>query len=96
MIAARIAFSDDAKAVERDAHLEAHQAHLRSGQVRILHSGPFKAPDFTGSLVIAEVDDLATMQRFSAADPFVVHGVYGSVRIAEWTITLSTALPPAG
>lgn len=89
MIAVRIALTDDARTAEREHHLEAHKAYLRSADVRILQSGPFKAPGRTGALVIAEVDDLAAMQAFSHGDPFVVHGVYRSVEIAEWTVTLS-------
>lgn len=93
MIAVRIALTDDARTAERERHLEAHKAYLRSAGVRILQSGPFKAPGRAGALIIAEVDDLAAMHAFSNADPFVVHGVYRSVEIVEWTVTLS-AEPP--
>lgn len=71
---------------------EARPAHLArleelKAQGRLLVAGPHPAIDsedpgengFTGSLVIAEFDDLATAQSWADQDPYVSAGVYQSV-----------------
>lgn len=90
MIAVRIAFSNPRKGAERQRFLDAHKAHLRSGLVRILQSGPLAGSSASGGLVVAEVDGLDAFKSFSDGDPFVLHGVYDEVRVFEWTITLGT------
>lgn len=89
MIVIRIAYSDPENNGARAAHLQAHKDFLRQSSIRILQSGPFKAEGAaSGALIVAEVSSVGEMREFSDRDPFVVHGVYVSVVIAEWTITL--------
>jgi uncharacterized protein len=97
MIALRIALSDPSQIAARAQHFEAHRSYLRSTSLRILLSGPF-APENSapiGALIIAEVESLQELVDFSASDPFVRHGVYGEVKILNWSISLSalTELP---
>lgn len=71
----------------RPAHLERLQALQQAG--RLLLAGPFPALDsndpgpagFTGSLIVAEFDDLAMAQAWADADPYVDAGVYASVNV---------------
>jgi uncharacterized protein YciI len=93
MLAIRVALSDPAKSADRAVWLEAHKAYLRSAHIKILQSGPFKVPEgqLAGALIVAAVDSLDDLARFSADDPFVTAGVYCEVRIAEWNVTLGAA-----
>jgi uncharacterized protein YciI len=72
-----------------EARLEARPAHLErlrtlQAQGRLLAAGPLPAIDsedpgpagFTGSLVIAQFDDLAQARDWAAADPYAGAGVY--------------------
>lgn len=69
----------------RPAHLERLQALNRQG--RLLLAGPFPAIDaedpgpagFSGSLIVAEFDDLPAAQAWADADPYVAAGVYRDV-----------------
>ena len=71
----------------RPAHLERLQALQQAGC--LLLAGPFPALDsndpgpagFTGSLIVAEFDDLSTAQTWADADPYVTAGVYASVSV---------------
>lgn len=71
----------------RPAHLARLQALQQAGC--LLLAGPFPALDsndpgpagFTGSLVVAEFDDLTTAQTWADADPYVTAGVYASVSV---------------
>lgn len=74
--------------------LQARPAHLARLTVlkdagRLLLAGPFPAIDaadpgeagFSGSLIVAEFDDLAAAQAWAAADPYVDAGVYARVEV---------------
>jgi uncharacterized protein len=71
----------------RPAHLARLTALKDLG--RLLLAGPFPAIDaadpgdagFTGSLIVAEFDDLAAAQVWADADPYVDAGVYASVTV---------------
>ena len=71
----------------RAAHLARLQALLDAG--RLLLAGPCPAIDaqdpgpagFSGSVVIAEFDDLAAAREWAAADPYVDAGVYTRVEV---------------
>ena len=71
----------------RPAHLARLQALQQAGC--LLLAGPFPALDsndpgpagFTGSLIVAEFDDLTTAQTWANADPYVTAGVYASVSV---------------
>ncbi len=74
----------------RMANREAHLAYLasRPGVVRL--GGPFldAAGAMAGSLMIVEAEDLAAVQAFSAADPYVRAGLFASVEIRPWKVTV--------
>ena len=71
----------------RPAHLERLNALNDAG--RLLLAGPFPAIDspdpgptgFSGSLIVAEFEDLATAQAWAEADPYVAAGVYARVTV---------------
>lgn len=71
----------------RPLHLQRLQALQDEG--RLLLAGPMPAIDspdpgpagFTGSLIVAEFDSLASAQAWADADPYVAAGVYASVRV---------------
>jgi hypothetical protein len=90
MLAIRFALSDPARADERDALVEEHKAHLRSGHVSIVQAGPINDASgvYRGGVVVASVGSMHELRQFSERDPFVVHGVYSSVSIYEWRPTI--------
>jgi len=71
----------------RPAHLERLHALQQAG--RLMLAGPFPAIDsndpgaagFTGSLIVAEFDSLATAQAWADTDPYVTTGVYASISV---------------
>jgi uncharacterized protein YciI len=77
----------DARKAARPAHLARLEALQNEGRLRL--AGPFPAVDaidpgaagFSGSLIVAEFDDLAAAQAWADADPYVAAGVYAQVSI---------------
>lgn len=71
----------------RPAHLERLQELAAAG--RLILAGPNPAIDcadpgeagFTGSLVVAEFDNLPQAQAWADADPYITAGVYASVKV---------------
>jgi uncharacterized protein YciI len=71
----------------RPAHLERLNDLRNEG--RLLLAGPFPAIDaedpgpagFSGSLIVAEFDDLAAARAWADADPYVAAGVYAAVDV---------------
>ncbi len=71
----------------RPAHLKRLEALQAEG--RLLLAGPHPAIDstdpgeagFTGSLVVAEFEDLDAARTWADADPYVAAGVYRSVEV---------------
>lgn len=70
----------------RPAHLERLETLNREG--RLLLAGPFPIvsesttpTSFSGSLIVADFDSLATCQEWANADPYVMAGVYAQVTI---------------
>jgi uncharacterized protein len=90
VLAVRFAAASPDKLALRQTWLAQHQEHLRSGVIDIVQSGPLVKADGTpsGGLVIANVTSLDDLQRFSDADPFVIHGIYASVQIFAWARTI--------
>jgi uncharacterized protein YciI len=92
MIFCRFAYDAEAKSTERQALLEGHKAHLRSGLARVLQSGPLFSSDGSnrklGALVVFEAESVAEVEAFNARDPYVVAGVYDRVEIARWDKTI--------
>ncbi|MBC7755282.1 MAG: YciI family protein [Bdellovibrio sp.] len=83
---------------ERIEHRPAHLARLAllQNQGRLVLAGPHPAIDsidpgpagFSGSLIVAEFDDLNAAQHWAEADPFVIKGVYASVKVKPFRQTL--------
>ncbi|HAR08099.1 MULTISPECIES: YciI family protein [Halomonas] len=71
----------------RPDHLARLEALRDEG--RLVLAGPHPAVDsenpgdagFSGSLVVAEFDDLASAQAWADADPYMIAGVYASVTV---------------
>lgn len=78
----------DAPDAPRAQHYDAHKAHLALAaafDVRLVIGGPLKSPDGTaivGSLMVFEAPDAASVERYHAADPFRVQGVWHTSHIA--------------
>ena len=77
----------------RPNHL-ARLAELQN-QGRLLLAGPFPAIDsldpgaagYSGSLIVAEFDDLAAAKSWFETDPFVIAGVYANVVVKPFRKT---------
>ena len=75
-----------------------HLARLTElqNQGRLILAGPHPSIDsvdpgpagFSGSLIVAEFDDLAAAKTWAEADPFVIAGVYASVVVKPFRKTL--------
>jgi hypothetical protein len=87
IISADVADSLEKRLSARPAHLKRLQALQDEG--RLLLAGPHPAVDsdnpgdagFTGSLVVAEFDNLAAAQMWADADPYNDAGVYLNVTV---------------
>lgn len=87
IVAQDVADSLDKRLAARPAHLARLQALQQAGH--LLLAGPFPAIDsmdpgpagFSGSLIVAEFDSLASAQAWADADPYVAAGVYASVSV---------------
>ena len=83
---------------KRLAHRPEHLARLTAlqNEGHLLLAGPFPAIDsvdpgpagFTGSLIVAEFNDLQAATEWANADPFVAAGVYGKVTVKPFRKTL--------
>ncbi len=82
-----VADSLEKRQAARPAHLARLEALKNEG--RLVLAGPFPAIDsldpgpagFTGSLIVAEFDSLASAQAWAEADPYVAAGVYARVTV---------------
>ncbi|MEE4184382.1 MAG: YciI family protein [Gammaproteobacteria bacterium] len=82
------------RASARPAHLRRLEELKAAG--RLLTAGPCPAIDsadpgpagFTGSVVIAEFDDLPAAQAWADADPYVAAGVYAEVMVKPFNPVL--------
>lgn len=82
----------------RQAARPAHVARLNAlrDEGRLLLAGPFPAIDaedpgpagFSGSLIVAEFDDLAVARAWADADPYVAAGAYREVSVRPFRKTL--------
>ena len=84
----------DKRLANRPAHL-ARLTELQN-EGRLVLAGPMPAIDsvdpgpagFTGSLIVAEFNDLESAKNWANADPFVDAGVYISVTVKPFRKTL--------
>jgi uncharacterized protein YciI len=82
------------RAKARPKHIERLEELKNAG--RLLLAGPCPAIDsndpgpagFTGSLVVAEFDNLAAAQQWADADPYVAGGVYAEVVVKPFKYVL--------
>ncbi len=87
IISEDVSDSRERRAGARDAHIARLRALRDDG--RLLVAGPTPAIDaddpgeagFSGSLVIAEFDSLASARAWADADPYVAAGVYREVTV---------------
>ena len=78
----------------RPAHLERLKALQEAG--RMVLAGPFPAIDstdpgpagFTGSLIVAEFDSIASAEAWAQDDPYVRHGVFVRTTVRPFRKTL--------
>lgn len=85
IIASDVANSLEKRLAARPAHIERLQQLKAEG--RVVLAGPHPAIDsndpgeagFSGSLIVAEFDSLATAQAWADADPYIAAGVYEKV-----------------
>ncbi len=84
----------DKRMASRPAHLA--RITVLQDQGKLILAGPFPAIDsndpgnagFTGSLIVAEFDDLTAAKAWADADPFVTAGVYINVIVKPFRKTL--------
>jgi uncharacterized protein YciI len=82
------------RATARPKHIERLEALKNAG--RLILAGPCPAIDsedpgpagFTGSLVVAEFENLAAAQQWADADPYVAGGVYADVVVKPFKYVL--------
>ena len=78
----------DLRMATREAHL-AYVRNLGDG-LSLKLGGPFldEAGQMAGSLLVLEAPDRAAAQAFSAADPYARAGLFDSVEIREFRVTI--------
>ncbi|MGA7297631.1 MAG: YciI family protein [Rhodanobacteraceae bacterium] len=84
----------DQRKSARPAHLARLEALKQQGRLKL--AGPFPSVDsadpgaagFSGSLIVAEFDDLAAACAWADADPYVEAGVYTDVAIKPFIVAL--------
>ncbi|MFG0850973.1 YciI family protein [Pseudomonas sp. FYR_2] len=85
IIASDVANSLEKRLAARPAHIERLQQLKAEG--RVVLAGPHPAIDsndpgdagFSGSLIVAEFENLAAAQAWADADPYITAGVYDKV-----------------
>ncbi|KXG82445.1 MULTISPECIES: YciI family protein [Pseudomonas] len=85
IIASDVENSLEKRLAARPAHIERLQQLKAEG--RVVLAGPHPAIDsndpgaagFSGSLIVAEFDSLASAQAWADADPYIAAGVYDKV-----------------
>ena len=83
-----------ARLAARPEHVERLKALVSQG--KLIVAGPNPAIDssdpgdagFTGSIIIAEFDSLQDAQDWADADPYILGGVYGSVKVKPFNQAL--------
>jgi len=74
---------------KRLANYAAHKAHLETGPVRTVISGPLVAGDgetMIGSLFVFDAENLETVKDYHARDPFHLAGVWETASITRFLL----------
>ena len=76
----------------RVANRPEHLAHLESLGATLQAAGAMLGPDGNpmGSLVVIEAADQAEAEAIAQADPFVKHGVFGSITVRPWRVAMGS------
>ena len=77
----------------RPAHFEVAKAAVDAGELVL--AGAFAEPADGAALVFC-AEDVSSIERFVAADPYVREGLVTSWRIRAWTVVAGTAADAAG
>jgi uncharacterized protein YciI len=74
----------------RMATREAHLAYVRENIARIKAAGPLldEAEQMAGSMFVFEAENAAEVEAFSAADPYRTAGLFKSVTVTPWRVTV--------
>ena len=73
----------------RQAHLALVDAAYRDG--RIVLAGALKP---AGALLVFRTDDIAEVQQFATADPYVANGLVSDWRVREWAVVVGEHAMP--
>ena len=78
----------------RKAMREEHLAHLAGHTGSIRTAGPFTDENGVpcGSMLVVEADDLAAAEAMAAKDPYLREGVFESVTVRPWKLTVGTGI----
>ena len=89
-----IAIDRPGRLERRRQNREAHLNHIASAQSRICTAGPFLTEDGTpcGSMFVIEADNLEDAEAFVSTDPYSAAGVFESVTVRPWRVTIGTGL----
>jgi uncharacterized protein YciI len=74
----------------RQAHLAKVDAAHRAGTLVL--AGALKPAD--GALLVFRTDDVGEVERFAAADPYVVNGLVTGWRVREWAVVIGDGAVP--
>ena len=74
----------------RPAHFEVATAAAAAGELVLAGAYADQPP---GAALVFHADDVATVERFVASDPYVREGLVTSWRIREWTVVAGASLP---
>jgi len=68
-----------------------HLKHLDSLGDKLVLAGPFLTPEggMAGSFMVIEADSLEDAEAIYAQDPFMQRGVFASVSIKPWKLTIN-------
>ncbi len=71
----------------RTENRDAHLAWLRESADHVIRAGPFLTDDgsaMTGSMLVLDFPDRASVEEWAAGDPYLAAGLFDSVTIKPW------------
>ncbi|MTH97393.1 YciI family protein [Roseibium sp. RKSG952] len=84
MLIALIARDKDGALQTRLDNRAAHLAYIEETGV-VSQAGPLlDGENMIGSLIILDVEDMATAQEWAASDPYALAGLFSSVELIPW------------